>query len=106
MRDQDDRDIAEAPDLLDGFQRFRLLFLTKCRCGLVQDQDLGAKVDRAGNGERLALAAGHGADLLGGVRDVDAKLQHLFAGHLIHLFHLQEAKRACAFSAHEEVAGD
>jgi hypothetical protein len=50
------------------------------RGGLVEDQHLGAEVDRAGDGHRLALAAGQRSDRLVGVADVDAHLRHLLAG--------------------------
>ena len=66
-------------------------------------------MDRPGDGQRLALAARHGADRLLRVGDVDADLDHLVMGDAVHFLHAQQAVRARAgveLAPHEEVARD
>ena len=73
--------------------------------GSSRNKHLGTEIDGAGNGKRLALTARHRADRLCGVAEIDADLQHLVMGDLVHLVHSEVAERPLEFAAHEEVAG-
>ena len=71
--DEDHRDPAR-PRLRDVAQD-DASFLHAERCGwLVQYQDLGTEIDRAGNGHRLAFTAGERTDRLLRIADVDSHL--------------------------------
>ena len=61
---------------------------------LVEDQDAGAEIDRASDGDALALAARKGADRLAGVADADADLGHLLAGDAVGKAMIEAAEAA------------
>ncbi len=67
---------------------------------LVEDQHLGAEIDRAGDRHALALAARERADRLVRVAHVDADPLHLLAGHRVAMIEIDVAERArCPWSA-------
>ena len=90
-----DEDHAEAllPDLMDVFQHHRGLRHAERRGRLVEDQDLGAEIDRARDRHALALAARKGADRLVRIAHVDADLVHLLAGDLVAMIEIDIAER-------------
>ena len=96
--DEDDAEPA-VPRLRDVAQHDARLLDAQRRGRLVQDQDLGPEVDRAGDGHRLALAAGERADRLVGVADVDAHLAQLLVHRALRERDVDVLERAAPSSA-------
>ena len=79
-------------------------------CRLVQDQHAGAKMDGAGNGQRLALAARQAADKPVAIVDAgNAKVLHRLDGNVVGAPVVEAFERSPALGrlfAHEERASD
>ena len=106
--DEDDAETAR-PRLRDVAQHDAGLLDAEGGGRLVEDQHLGAEVDRAGDRHRLPLAAGEGADRLLGVADLDPHLGELVAGDPVGRLDVEAAERPPAdrrLRAEEEVARD
>ncbi len=106
-----DEDHAQAPvpRLRDIAQYHGCLLDPEGRGRLVEDKDLRPEVHGAGDGHRLALAAGEGAHRLGGVADVYAHPAQLLAGDPVGVGRVVAFERTDALrrlAPEEEVAGD
>ena len=93
---------------MDVFQHHRGLRHAERGRRLVEDQHLGAEIDRAGDRHALALAARERAHRLMGIAHVDADL-HLLPRDLVAMVEIDVAERPeplRRLAAHEEVARD
>ena len=75
------------------------------RCRLVHDHDLRVEVDRPGDRDRLALAAGQRLDRLGEVREVGVEPTHDLAGLGLHARVVERAQAGRLLPAEEHVPG-
>ena len=80
------------------------MFHAEGRGGFVEDDDAGAEVDGAGDGDDLALAAGELADFHINVGQVDAHIVQLVAGDGFHFFVSEQAEASGEFVTKEEIA--
>ena len=60
----------------------------------LEDKDLGAKVDRAGDSHTLALATGERSDGLVDVTQIDAHFKELLLSDAFHCVHVKPFQRA------------
>src|SRR5947209_11812655 len=75
-------------------QHHACLFDAQRGRGLVQDKDFRAEVDRASDGDRLALATRERADGLLHVAQVDAHLEQLSFRNPLHTLYVKRLRRA------------
>ena len=96
--------IETSPSSLSRWIRSRICALLGAHRGqrLVEEEDVGARVDGAGDRDRLALAAGEAGHRRLQPRHVDADLIQGFAGPALHLADRQERQRGMRLLAAQE----
>jgi hypothetical protein len=94
---------------VDVFQHHRGLRHPERRSRLIENEDLGAEVDRTRNRNALAFAPRQSAHCLIGIADIDADLTHLFPRYIVAMRKVEVTEREEALARlppHEEITGD
>src|SRR5690606_21233846 len=108
VRNEDDTQPAIAR-LEDVAQHHAGLFDAQGGGGLIEDQDLGPEIHRAGDGYALAFTAGQLTDRLLDVTQINAHVGEFLLGDVLHFLHIKLLERpnpGGQFRAEEEVAPD
>jgi hypothetical protein len=106
VEDHDDRDLARLAQAADEVEHQRPLAHAHRRQRLVEQQDAGVRVDRAGDRDRLPLAARQPRHRHLHRGDVDADLGDRLAGPLAHRAVVEQPERVDDLAVEEDVVED